>query len=349
MSTISVLNLDNSYPVSDPNHASNVSGTIRFINSADVHGLDALNRLQGDIQHKFLLHQQKINQIIEALSGNPASASFDDSGYAKVNGSRSFTAPVAGVTPTSPAHLSTKGYVDGFMAQIQSVLDGTTLAVQGLEERLPKVMSSVWTAHTWQPGQKQALSFALSPAVYDLNDLLSISLLERLNVAQPTEANPDPDPLYVYRYLAAGIDVGFNVDDLWMDSNGVVKVLVPNSVFFATGHSESLYGPITSPQQRWLKAIALVGSPSAHLSSSITYKSGKIAVASGALTTSVSFTQPFLAPPQRIEVNLLRPSSGSQVIAVSVDKSSISVSGFTAGFSSALPSSGYDLQWSAFL
>lgn len=349
MSTISVLNLDNSYPVADPNHASNNAGTIRFIGAADAQNLNSLNRLQGDIQHKFSLHQSKINEIILALAGNPASASFDDSAYIKADGSRAFAAPVTGVTPTASGHFSTKGYVDGFLATIQGVLDANTLAVQGLEERLPKAMSSPWTLHTWQPGQKQALSFTLSPAVYDLDDILSVSLLERLDVAQPTEADPTPDPVYVYRYLTAGIDVGFMVDDLWLDPNGVMKVLVPNSVFFASGHSEALYGPITSPQNRWLKAVALVGSPSAHLSSNITYKSGKVAVASGALTTSVSFTQPFLASPQRIEVNLLRPSSGAQVIAVSVDKSSISASGFTVGFSAELPSSGYDLQWSAFL
>lgn len=349
MSTLSVLNLDNSYPVTDAYHATNGAGTVRFIAADDEMRLDAVNRLQGDIQHKFVLMQAKVNELVLALNSNPALATFNSAPYTFVDGSHPFTAPVAGVSPTSAAHLTTKSYVDSFLGELQDVLDSNTLAVQELEQRMPKVVASAWTEHTWQPGVKQVLSFSMAPAIYNLNDILSISLLERLNVAQPTLANPTPTPIYVYKPLTGGTDYGFLAEEMWVNAASELKVLVPNAVFFSSGYPANVYGPLTSPQQRWFKAVATFGSAQSLMSSTVTYKSGKAAITSGATTVTVTFPQAFFSPPTRLEVNLLRPNSGAAVLSVAVDKTSITAEGFTVGISSAVPSTGYDLQWAAFL
>lgn len=343
---LEILNLDRSYPIVDPNHATNTAGTIRYITAEDPITLEVMNRLQGDIANRIFLVEDKVNEVIEEVTSDPTNTSFDNSPYALIDGSHPFVSPQGGVAPVQEDDLTTKGYVDGELTPFQELLDTNTLAIQEIEQTMPKIISSSWTEHTWTPGVRQQVDFTLSPSGSDFSDLIAVQLLERLDIAQVTEANPSPDPVYVYRSLGNSV-YGFGITDFWVSEDSQLHVVIPNTAEFPTDMAGD-HLLLSSPRDRYLKAVALIGSPSADLASGVTYKTGKVAVPNGANTVDVTFPQAFIATPNRVELTLFVPS-GEAVLNSVVESDSLSSLGFTVNLSGTTAATGYEVQWAAFL
>lgn len=56
--------------------------------------------------------------------------------YIKSDGSRRFTAPVKGVTPTDSAHLTTKAYVDFIKKNLQQLIESNSINIEDVENSL---------------------------------------------------------------------------------------------------------------------------------------------------------------------------------------------------------------------
>jgi hypothetical protein len=249
--TVSLLNLDSTFPVADSFHASNTSGVIRYMNSSDANGLQAMQRYMGDAFNRSRLIEAKINSLITSFNSNPYTSGFDDRLYIKSDGSNPLTGALKGVTPTSPEHITTKAYVDGAITAFQSSLTSLSSRVDGLEARLPLTRVSDWVEYVWSAGTKTLLTFDLSPSSSDLSNVVMITLVERLNLGTPEEPN------YVYMQYCGGNSTNFKVDAMWLDDTDSDKlnVLVPNDVNYPSDYPSSGYNDLQNFSQRHLRAI----------------------------------------------------------------------------------------------
>lgn len=258
--TVQALNLVKDYPIQDNFHAGNTGGIIRFIDVRDAIKLGPMQRLQGDIVHRFILVEDTINGLIEFLNANPLVTGLDDSVYTRVDGSRDFTQPIKGVTPTDAAHLATKGYVDTGLNTVNNGSNAVAQALQAYKEITPYTFESAWTEYTWQGGRKvivNATVLPTGPGAFkpDYDKLTGIRILERLDIAQPSTAVPNPPAEYVYRDRTAS-NKSFAIDDFWViPGTDTVRILVPNFSGFDSGYTNSGYELLQSPRKRWLKVV----------------------------------------------------------------------------------------------
>lgn len=254
-----LLNLDRSYPVYDAYHETNAAGTMRYIDGTDSFTLPVFQRIFGDVAHRFHLIEDAVNAVVNDLRANPAFQSFDASVYPRADGTRGFDAPVAGADPTIAAHLATKAYVD---AQDQGVL----ATVGELQETFgayltatTRPFSSNWTEAVWHAGQKDHLPLPLiipSGVSPNFAEVVSVTIVERLDIAQPTTANPSPAAIYRYQTLAVGQVVGFRLDAVWLNpTTATVHVLIPNSQVLPSYPGVVDWSAIAVPRTRFLKAV----------------------------------------------------------------------------------------------
>lgn len=248
---ISILNLDQTLPIADSYHATNTSGRVRFINVSDANGLQAMQRYMGDAMYRSTLVEGKINELINAFNSNPYTSGFDDTLYAKTDGSHAFNAPVKGVTPKAQNDLSTKGYVDTTVEGFGNSLRALSSRIDLLELRLPLTRTSDWVEYVWNARAKTHLEFTLTPVYADLTNVAIISLVERLNLGTEEEPN------YVYMQYMAGNSTNFKVDAMWLDDTNSNKlhVLLPNDVAYPDYPPSSGYGDIQNFNQRHLRAV----------------------------------------------------------------------------------------------
>lgn len=246
---LTAINLDDSYPIDDPNHETNTSGVVRFIDGTDANGLSAMQRYQGDMIHRSVLLEAKLNELIDSFNSNPYLKSFDSSTFLRTNGSNALTQPQAGVSPTADEHLTTKGWVAAQLATYQAQITALSAEIASLSSSLPSVRKSDWVEHTWSSGTKQHVEFSLLPlssAITDftLDNVVSVSVVERLNLGT------EETPVYTYISIVAGASTGFKIDSMWIsdESPDVLNVLIPNDVFFPDGYPVSSgYEDITDP------------------------------------------------------------------------------------------------------
>ena len=92
-----------------------VDGTRGFINP--VKGIDPI--ANDDLATKYYVDNIELphSKIINSSYGD------DHTQYILVNGNRGFTGTIAGITPVSPMHLTTKEYVDSKITQINEYID----------------------------------------------------------------------------------------------------------------------------------------------------------------------------------------------------------------------------------
>jgi len=252
--TISLLNLDTSYPVADSYHATNTAGVIRYVNASDANALSAMQRYMGDSFHRIRLVEDKLNAVITSFNTNPYTSGFDDTTFVKTDGTHPFTSPIPGVTPTLSSHLATKGYTDGSVATVQSSVAALSTQVDHLESILPLVRVSDWVDYTWSAGEKTHLTFTLTPTKADITDVVLMSITERLNLG--TEESPQ----YIYMQYVAGNSANFKIDALWLDDTNtdILHVLIPNDVNYPDGYpAVSGYADLQAFSQRSLKAVVI--------------------------------------------------------------------------------------------
>ncbi len=92
------------------------SGAVHRVAAADVLPIDSLGGIGGTTDH---------NALSNLTVGDPHTQ------YVLANGSRAFSAAVAGVDPTLAAHLATKNYVD---AVDTAIVSGTLAALAGKQD-----------------------------------------------------------------------------------------------------------------------------------------------------------------------------------------------------------------------
>ena len=255
---VTALNLYSAYPVEDAYHTGNTGGIIRYIDVRDSITLPAIQRLQGDIMHRFILVEKTINGLIEFLNANPLVAGLDDSIYLRVDGTRDFTQPVSGVDPTQGNHLSTRDYVDDSFNAVHAGAAAVSQSLAEYKSVTPYTFQSAWSEYTWHGGQKTTVDItvpALTGVGYpDYDRLVGIRILEKLDIAQPTSSVPNPPAVYVYRDRTAG-NKAFAIDDYWaIPASNLVRVLIPNFSGFDI-YPGSGYEDLQSPRRRWLKVV----------------------------------------------------------------------------------------------
>lgn len=260
MATISLLNLDQSYPVYDPYNSTNTVGEIRYINASDANGLSAMQRYMGDVFNRSLIVEKKVNELISAVNGTSifGSENFDNTPYVLTDGTHPFTAPVKGVSPTDPLHLTTKGYTDNADNLLSASIQSLDAVLNQVLLKIPLIRASNWLPYTWQAGAKTALTFTINQTYNDLSNLISMVLWERLNLGTVNAPN------YVYQQLPIGGNTGFKVDAMWVDDTqtSMVNVLVPNDVFYPSGYpSSSNYAQIQGFSERHLRVVLIHQSP----------------------------------------------------------------------------------------
>jgi hypothetical protein len=261
-----VLSNDASFPpLADSYNGRNATGgftnhgaVIRWLSSADPRTLAAINRVFADVANRFQIDEAKINEIINAITSIPGLAPFDNSPYALVDGSHPFTAPVSGQDPTASGHLATKAYVDAQASGNAALIDAISTTVDALSTIQPRM--SGWVPFTWTAGFQQSIDLALTPIVTSPDNIVSIALLEKLNVGTLLA------PVYKYHQLFHGTlggapaqagwpaGDGMHVDDYWLQDRGTVRVLIPSQSSYAAAAPSSDYN-LAAPIQRWIKAV----------------------------------------------------------------------------------------------
>jgi hypothetical protein len=252
--SISLLNLDTTYPVADSYHETNTSGVIRYVNASDANGLASMQRYMGDAFHRVRLIEDKINSVIGSFNANPYTSGFDDSVYVKTSGANAITGVQIGVTPTATNHLATKGYIDTSIATVQASVAEVGAQVGTIQAQIPLTRVSDWVPYVWSAGSKTHLTFTLTPAKDDISDVALISIIERLNTGTEEE------PSYTYMQYVAGNSTNFKIDAMWLsDSDGqTLNVLVANDVFYPGGYPESSgYNDIQEFSERALRAVVV--------------------------------------------------------------------------------------------
>ncbi len=258
MAALLLLNLDQSLPDADPRtNASSLAGVLRFIDTNDDYTLDPMNRVCGDIAKRFFLHEGKINELVGLLNGQPTLTTFDNTPYVLTNGTHPFSNKVSGITPTLAAHLATKGYIDGLIGTTNGVVQALSATVLSLQETVPSVCRSTYTEFVWSGGTPQVFDLIVTPSVVNLEKIIAITIMEKLDVAQPTLSDPNPAAVWVYRQLIHGTcGDGMRVDDTWMVDNSTVRVLLPSRSEYSPDYpSDSGYSAVANPRQRFLSAV----------------------------------------------------------------------------------------------
>jgi len=252
--TVRLLNLDQSLPVQDDYYDTQAakSGVVRFLNASDPQKLPAFNRLQGDLVNRFKIVEAKINEIIvAAANGEFSNDTFDGGLYSRIDGSTPFTAPVSGIDPIQPEHLATKDYVDDLIQTLNTSITEFSEVLETINET--SAHYSGWITHTWQAATRQIVSLPISPQVSDINKIIGINILERVNVSIPTVGNPNPAQRVITRPLGINQRSPFGIDDIWFENN-TVKVAIPNTAFYQFGYEQS-YQSVQSVSFRQLRAV----------------------------------------------------------------------------------------------
>ncbi len=268
-SPLPLLNHDLSLPVEDGFHLENTAGQIRYITPADPRSMDALNRLQGDIAHRFHLVEAGINALISLLNDQPQLISFDNTPYVLRDGSHALSAPLGSPAPTDAAHLTRKDFVEGLVTGLQNtvtgILDTQAASILSIQNSLPRYRWSNWTTYVWAAGTKVYVDLPLVVPVTNPGNVLIINLLERLNVGTVEV------PEYKYRTMMHGTlggtagtgtpgapaGDGMHVDDFWLQSEALVRVLLPNTSSYATGYSAGADYDLVTPVARALRAVVV--------------------------------------------------------------------------------------------
>ena len=213
---VSFLNLDGTFPVPDQFHETNGAGIVRFITPADSRGIDAINRLQGDLAFRDMLIQNTINDLIRA---------FNASGL--VSGDA-----IALQDPLLPGDPANKNYVD---TQNKTLSMGVAL----VGERLRNLKSLTTLQSGWQDVQwrgqnsKERIDLTLtnidgSPITgMDFDQVVGISLFIRAEVSGVSVSDPLATPDYVYRSVTFGQSSGFELDDIWLKPPDIISLLIP--------------------------------------------------------------------------------------------------------------------------
>lgn len=258
-SPIAFLHHDPSLPNTDAFRDTNTAAVIRFITAADPANIDVMNRFSGDLVQRFNLNEAKINELVSVLNSNPALSTFDNSNYVLCDGSHAFTGKVAGITPTTGSHLTTKAYVDNADSNLSTQISGNTDAIDDINRTLPLIRMSPWQEFVWSGGTKKVVDLTLSSAVSNADNVATITVLEKLDIAQPTISVPNPTAVWVYRQLFHGTTGdGLRVDDFWLQDLSTVRVLLPSTTSFSSGYpSSSGYAAISNPRQRFLRATVI--------------------------------------------------------------------------------------------
>ena len=134
----------------------------------------ALTKLRGSAQIALLSID---DGLVSATAAIQTSKLADAVKFIFNDGSRAFTSPVAGVTPTDPTHLATKGYVDGISISFANVTSKpTTLAGYGITDA---VASSIIGAANGVAGLDATgkVPAAQLPSYVDDADLTAIAAL----------------------------------------------------------------------------------------------------------------------------------------------------------------------------
>ena len=246
--SIQLLNFDDSLP-DDEDRSANTAKTLRFLTTADANSILPMNRIFGDLAARLLSDEEKINEIARFLNANPALQTFVNSGYALTDGSHAFTEPQGGVAPVAGADLTTKTYVDAAVAALAEDVTDNTDDITTLGASVPLFKKSNWTLHTWSGGTKEHLDLTLTSAIVDLNKVVSIQVLERLNLG---------GGVCVYRQLMHGtVGDGFRVDDAWILSTTVVRLLIPNTSNYPTGYPAATDYDLAEYTERHLRAVVI--------------------------------------------------------------------------------------------
>lgn len=322
MSIIVPLNLDGSLPIPGwiGSLTSPDAGTVRYITAADTRGLDAMNRLQGDLVHRSTLVESKMNEMINqwnAAGGTGVPLIIDTSTFVLRDGSQALTGNLSCPNPVEDSHVANQGYVNTQDGVLINLIDQANTANANLEAQVPRITYTDWTS--FNTVGKQVVNLVLDPPVVNAGRVLAIILLERANTG--TELVP----IYKYRQLVAGTSTGMTIDDFWLQDLNTVRVLVPNSSgnYPTTGYPNADHGFATAP--RSLRAVVVEyrsdADPIINSSSDVIYLN--VDGPSGVLVDGVDFG--FWKPSRNVsllgmQLAVRAPSSfGSVTVNITVD------------------------------
>lgn len=133
------------------------------------------------------------DSLIAAAAGIQTTKLQDSLKFIFADGTRAFTSPVSGVTPTQAAHLATKGYVDGITIAFSSVTGKpTTLAGYGITDAVAaNVAITAGTYRSVTVDSKGLVTAGTNPttlAGYGITDAVSSSLIGAANGVAPLDA-----------------------------------------------------------------------------------------------------------------------------------------------------------------
>ncbi len=250
------LTLDPTLPNSDAFRSPTNAGRVRYVEVSDALTLAVLNRVFGDLVHRTTLIADKVNELVGAA--NETSGTGDASRNILSSGTVPFTKPQRGVDPTLAPHLTTKRYVDSQVLLASTAVETLTTDFDEYKDGVPLDFASPWVTFTWQAGAHTVVDLALgvnSGKVLDPSTVSSIVILERLDIAIPTNAVPSPAADYVYRQLDRGTN-GFAVEDMWLiPGSRTVRLLAPNGSGYDPSYLNSGYDRLQTPRSRALKAV----------------------------------------------------------------------------------------------
>lgn len=252
------LVLDNTLPNSDPFRTATNAGQMRYLTVADTPTLAVFDRVYGDLVHRTNLINDKLTEVVGAL--NERAAASDVSRFILSSGTVPFLKPVRGVDPENESHLTTKRYVDAKVAVVQTGISTLASDLNAYKAASPMTFQSAWVNYVWQAGAKVPVDLALAALnskVLDTSAVTSIAIMERLDIAVPTNAVPNPTPIYVYRELSRGTN-GFALEDYWLiASSRTVRALIPNLSGYDPSYLNSGYDKLQTPRSRFLRAVVV--------------------------------------------------------------------------------------------
>lgn len=258
------LVIDQTLPNSDPFRSTSNGGRVRYITAEDALTLATFNRVFGDVVYRTNLIISKVNEVVGAI--NERQSAGDASRNILSNGTVPFLRPQRGVDPTNESHLATKRYVDAADTVLSGRIETVSSQFEAFKGTSPASFQSGWVTYTWQAGTRSIVDLALGAIdskVLDTSSVTGIAIIERLDIAVPTTASPNPPAEYVYRHLTPGSN-GFAVEDLWLiASSRTVRVLVPNISNYDSGYLNSGYDKLQTPRSRALKAVVTGASTTA--------------------------------------------------------------------------------------
>jgi hypothetical protein len=249
---VAPLNLDTTLPDTDTSRAANTAAIVRWLTAADPRTLEAISRVFGDLGWRSQIIEQKINELISA-----AELTHDLTGYTLTDGTKPFSGVISGVEGAAGANLTTRAGAAAIAAaligSLSSTIDDVEVRVTALEA-LPIVRYSDWVEHTWTAGVKHYLDLPLTESVGSLDRVISIQLTEKLDTSVPTIMVPSPTSIWRYRPVMIGSSRGAAVDDAWMPSVGVVRILLPSTSSYASGYEVGAAYDLPGARQRFYRA-----------------------------------------------------------------------------------------------